>query len=212
MHAAHRTVASVALAVLTAAPAVTVAGCRRGHDRTPDATADSPDAARPAAAPAAPASTPVADGSTAPLTVSDIDRWQRGMAAELEAVRAAATQRAHATSANDSLTATAATTETATRAAGARAAGVDERRYQQLRTALSAVAGYMTPLEQQMDVSKMPEAAVAQLRQSHDEDLARAAKSLPPDVVAALRPRAAALSAQELALTAERLKAAGMGH
>jgi hypothetical protein len=60
----------------------------------------------------------------------------------------------------------------------------------------------MSPLEQEMNVSAMPAPMVAEMRKGREEALARVTDGLPPDLVAALRPRAAALRAQQRALVA----------
>ena len=162
-----------------------------------------------AAPPAAAAAT--ADDPNAPLTVDDIDRWQRGMEAELQAVRDAGAQLARATSAGDSATAIFATNETSTRAAGAAAAGVGEGRYGTLRSSLSGVTRYMVPLAMEMDVSAMTPEMTTMMQESRDQSLAQASQGMPPEVLEALRPRAEALRRQEMALVGERLKAAGIG-
>jgi hypothetical protein len=106
----------------------------------------------------------------------------------------------------------AAMNETAPRSIGARAAGVDEGRYQQIRTTLSGIVGRMSPIEQGMDTSQMPATALAALKKSREQGLAQATAGLPPALVDTLRAHAAELRKQDLALTGERLKAAGMGH
>lgn len=191
-----------------------VTACGGKHDAaTADTAAAQPEtaAATPAAAPAAtaPASTSAAD---APLTVADIDRWQKGMAAELQAVQDAAKQLHDAKSGNDTVTAMFATNETSTLPAGAKAAGVDEERYKFIRSTLSTVVGEMSPISSEMNTKDMPPQMVAQLQQGRDQALARSTATMAPDVVAALKPRAAALRKQDLELTAARLKAAGAVH
>lgn len=184
------------------------AGCSSG-DQTDAAATDSA-AIADSTATVASAPAPSVESSQAPLAVADIDRWQKGMEAELEAVREAGVQLRNAKTSTDSLNALAATNEMSTRAAGARAAGVDEERYQRIRTTLSPVVGQMAPIEQEMDLSKAPASMVAELKKSRAEGLARVTSELPADLVEALRPRAAELRKQDLTLTAERLKAAGM--
>jgi hypothetical protein len=90
------------------------------------APADDASAAAPAAAPA--------DGGQKPLTVADIDRWDKGMAAELEAVHAAATRLDQAKTGNDTLTAMTDLQDMSTLEAGAQAAGVDRERYNLIRS------------------------------------------------------------------------------
>jgi hypothetical protein len=181
-----------------------------GRDSAAEAAPDSGASASTAST----ASTPSGDASStaAPLTVDDVDRWQRGMEAELQAVRDAGAKLRDARSGTDSMTAIAATTDMATRSAGAKAAGVDEDRYQRIRSTFSPLVGKLSPIEQEMNVSQMPAAMVAQLKQSRAQSLAQDTVGLAPALVDTLRARAAALRKQDLALTAERLKAAGMGH
>jgi hypothetical protein len=132
------------------------------------------------------------------------------MEAELQAVHDAATKLREAKSGADTATAMMAATDMGTRAAGAKAAGVDEERYQRIRTTFSGIVGQMSPIEQEMNVSQMPAAAVAELKKSREAGVAQATAGLAPEVVEALRTRAADLRKRDLALTAERLKAAGM--
>ena len=194
---------------LIATVAFTVACSRTESDAAPaDSAAVSSDSAPPTASAAA---APTAPATAASLTADDIDRWQKGMEAELEAVKKAGAQLKTAKSGEDTLTAVSATTDMSTRAAGAQAAGVDEERYQLIRSTLSTVVGQMTPIEQEMNVSGLPATAVADLKKAREAGLAQATAELSPQLVEALRPRAAALRKQDLTLTGERLKAAGAG-
>jgi hypothetical protein len=159
------------------------------------------------------AAQPADDGQTSPeasLTVADIDRWHRGMNAELVAVREAGMQFKAAKSANDSLSAMMAANETSTRAAGARGAGLDESRYGTLRSNMSSVVRYMVPLDVEMDIKDMPADIRTMMEKDREQTLARASSAFPPEVIEALRPRAVELRKQEMALVAERLRAAGM--
>ena len=144
------------------------------------------------------------------MTVEDIDRWARGMEGELEAVREAGRKLKAAKSGTDSLNAIMAANDMSTRAAGARAAGVAEDRYGLINSTLSSVVRYMAPLEAEMNVSQMPAEMVTAMKQNRDSAFARVSAPFPPAVVEAPRPRAEALRKQELALTGERLRAAGM--
>ena len=158
--------------------------------------------------------TPTATSSAAPTAAAlgpdDIDRWQRGMDAELETVRNAATQMKGAKNSTDSLNALFAANETSTRAAGAKAAGVDEARYQLITNTLASLAADMSPLEQEMDVTKMPASAIESMKHAREQSLASVSATLSPALVEAMRPRAAALRKQALTLAGERLKAAGL--
>jgi hypothetical protein len=190
--------------------ATVVAACSRSEQADSTDSAATADTAASASVTPAPASSP-ANNTPASLTADDIDRWQKGMDAELEAVKKAGADLRAAKTSNDTLTAMMAANDMSTRAAGAKAAGVDEERYQLIRTTLSSVVGQMAPLEQEMDVSKLPATAVAEMKKSREAGVAQATAELSPQLVEALKPRAAALRKQELTLTAERLKASGIG-
>ena len=178
-------------------------------DAAPDAAADTAtgDAAAEAAAPA---STPAADPGQAPMTVADIDRWDRGMAAELEAVHAAAAKRKDAKTADDTVAAMMAVQDGATAAAGAKAAGVDEERYKLIRDNLSAAATYLAPSIGGVDTTILSPAQRDEMRQENQAQLEQMKGMVPGDVVTALTPRAAELRTRQLELVAARLKGAGM--
>jgi len=146
-----------------------------------------------------------------PLAVADIDRWESGMDAELGAVRESAAALQRATTAGDSAMAIIALNEASTRAAGASGAGVEEERYLFIRNSFSAAVANLVPLEQVMDVKTMPTEMIAEVRRNREAALAGMSGTLPPELVAALRARAAELRMQELTLAGERLKAAGLG-
>ena len=189
--------------------AMALAACSRSEQVDNTDSAATADTTASASATPAPAPSP-ANNTPASLTADDIDRWQKGMDAELEAVKKAGADLAAAKTNNDSLTALMAANEMSTRDAGAKAAGVEGDRYQLIRTTLSSVVGQMAPLEQEMDVSKLPATAVAEMKKSREAGLAQATAELSPQLVEALKPRAAALRKQDLTLTAERLKASGV--
>jgi hypothetical protein len=176
---------------------------------TASAMAEQDSASAAAAAASTSGATSSAPPTAASLTVDDIDRWKRGMEAELAAVREAGTKLAAAKTGNDTLTAMTGTLETSTREAGAKAAGVDPERYNFIRSTLSSLTAYLAPLEMEMNVKDMPPAMVAQMKQNREQSLAQASAGVPPAVIDALRPRAAELRKQDLTLVGERLKAAG---
>ena len=190
--------------------ATLLAGCGGGDQPSAEDSAAAADSAASAAAPApeaAPA-TPTND-VTAPLTVADIDRWQKGMAAELKAVQDAGVQLKAAKTGNDTLTAMMGSNETATRTAGAGAAGVDEGRYGFIASELGALASALAPLDADMDVSKMPAPMVESMKQAREQQAAQLTPKYAPELVEALKPRAAELRKQQMALVGERLKAVG---
>ena len=158
---------------------------------------------------APPASDASAD-APAPVTVSDIDSWQKGMAAELEVVRAAGTKLKEAKTPDDTLSAMMGMQEMATQEAGARAAGLELERYKFVNSELSAAVSYLTPQLGGIDTTMLSPAQRDELRESNAAQLKQMEDRVPPDVVEALRPRAAELRKQSLELVAERLKSAGV--
>ena len=201
------------LVAALAATLLSAAACGSGDDAAEDTLAaiegDQSAMTAPTSAPAA-AAAPTADAN-APLTVDDIDRWQRGMEAELAAVREAGASLARATTSADSATAIFAANDMATRDEGARGAGVDEARYGRIAGTLSDLAGLMAPLSATMSVEGMSADMQKQMQEGRDRSLAEASKQVPAEVLEALRPRAEALRRQALELVGERLKAAGIG-
>jgi hypothetical protein len=173
--------------------------------------ADSADAADPgdtvAEAPVSAATPTPANPTTAPLGVEDIDRWQRGMAAELEAVHQAAARLKGARTGEDTLSAMMGMNDMSTATAGAKAAGVDEERYKLIRSDLSAAAGYLAPQLGGVDTTMLSPAQRDEMRQGNEAQLKQMEDRVPPAVIEALRPRAADLRKQDLELTGERLKA-----
>lgn len=210
-----RSTVRAAVWVLTAS---LLAGCGGSGERDADDAADSAaetaaesEAAESEAAPPPAAAPSAAEQTSAPLAVEDIDRWQRGMEAELTAVREAGAKLRSAKTGADTLSAMMGANDMTTRDAGAAAAGLSSERYQFVRTTLSSAVGSLSPLEQEMKVSDMPPAMVEQMKQAREAGLAQLATAVPPAVLDALRPRAGALRKQDLTLTGERLKAAGAG-
>ena len=192
-----------------------VAACG-GDDRSAreaDAAAD--EAAEAEATPAAdaagtPAPAPAAAGAaTRPLDVADIDRWQKGMAGELDAVRAASEKLKTARTGEDTLSAMMGVQESSTREAGAKAAGVDVERYGFLRSNLSAAASYLAPHLGGIDTTMLSPAQRDEMRQMNEAQIQQLEKDVPRSVIDALRPRAETLRKQDLELVGARLKAAG---
>ena len=210
MHRVHRRLTHAVLAAALLAVACKPAERAESGDDSAAATDSATVAGQSSASSAAATTaTPGETSAGASMTVADIDRWQRGMEAELAAVRDAGKQLKAAKTANDTMSAMMAANETSTRAAGAKAAGVDENRYGVIVSTLSSVAVYMAPIEQEMNVKDMPPEMVAQMKQGREQSLERASAGIPKDVLDALRPRAAELRKQDLTLAGERLKAAG---
>jgi hypothetical protein len=174
--------------------------------------APSEDAAPPqdASTDVAPAAAP-ADPRQQPMTVADIDRWERGMAAELKAVQAAGEKRKSAKTGDDTVSAMMAVQDQATLETGAKAAGVDGERYNLIRSTFSAAASYLAPSVGGIDTTGLTPAQRADIRAGNAAQLERMKDLVPPDVVSALTPRAADLRTKDLELTAARMKGTGMG-
>jgi hypothetical protein len=144
------------------------------------------------------------------VTVPDIDSWQKGMAAELEVVRAAGTKLKEAKTADDTLSAMMGMQEMATQEAGAKAAGLELERYKFVNSELSAAVSYLTPQLGGIDTTMLSPAQRDELRESNAAQLKQMEDRVPADVVEALRRRAPELRKQSLGLAAERLKSAGV--
>lgn len=166
--------------------------------------------AGPAGDTSAASSSPATNTGPKPLTVADIDRWEKGMAAELEAVRAAGARLKEAKTGDDSLSAMMGVQETTTTPAGARAAGVDEERYKQIRSDLSTAATYLAPSVGGIDTTMLSQEQRDVMRHDNLAQLEEMKDRVPPDVVKALAPRAVELRTKNLELVAARLKGAGV--
>jgi hypothetical protein len=171
--------------------------------------ADPPDSVAETPAPAATSPTP-SNPDAAPLSAEDIDRWQRGMTAELEAVHQAAAKLKNARTGEDTLSSMMAMQEMSTLSAGAKAAGVGEERYKRIRSDLSAAASYLAPQLGGVDTTMLSPAQREEMRQGNESQLKQMEDRVPPAVIEALRPRAAELRKQDLELVGARLKGAGM--
>jgi hypothetical protein len=205
----HSMSAAVPILVLTA-----FAGACGGKDvETKDSgeAASPPEQAAEAEAPqsAQPAETP-GQAVNAPLTRDDIARWEKGMDGELQAVREAAAKLKSARSSEDTLNAMMGVQEMATLEAGAKAAGLDPERYKFVRSNLSAVVGYLTPQLGGIDTTMLSPAQREELRQTNQAQIERMQQEVPPEVVAALKPRARELRKKDMELVGARLKGAGM--
>src|SRR5688500_908135 len=186
---------------------ITLAACsRESADQTEQATEERPAASSPAEEPAR---TNTAQASnTDEVSVDDIDRWQRGMEAELQATREAAAKLAQAKDDNEKLEALQAATEMGTIDAGADAAGVDHDRYRRIRNHFSNAVSQLSPIEMEMDVSQMPAEVVEQMKQARAAGVSQLESQLPADVLETLKARAAELRQQDKSLVAERMKVA----
>jgi hypothetical protein len=134
--------------VAVTASGLLLAGLYACGSRDAKSDADTAAAASTDSAPAqdvstdAPQSSVAADPGQKPLTVADIDRWEKGMAAELEAVNAAGAKRKAAKTGDDTLSAMMAVQDQATMEIGAKAADVEGERYNLIRSTFSTAASY----------------------------------------------------------------------
>jgi hypothetical protein len=142
--------------------------------------------------------------------VEDIERWEKGMAAELAAVQEAGAKLASARSGEDTLSAMMGVQEMTTTPAGARAAGVDDERYNVMRSDLSAAVAYLTPHIGGIDTTLLSAAQREEMRQMNTAQLKQLEGTVPAEVVEALKPKAEALRKKQIELAGARLKGAGM--
>ena len=186
--------------------AVAVAAC--GGDAPKD---DSPSQAAASAVQAEPpASSQSADPISAPLSVEEIERWEKGMAAELAAVRGSGAKLASARTGEDTLSALMGVQEMSTTPVGAEAAGMDQERYKTVRSNLAAAVAYLTPHLGGIDTTMLSVAQREEMRQMNAAQLKQLEGAVPPEVVEALKPKAEALRKKEIELAGARLKGAGM--
>ena len=189
---------------------VLLAGCWGGAGK--DETHDEADADTAGDAPASAPDTAGQTGSASsvPLSVEDIERWEKGIAAELAAVQEAGVKLKSAKTGEDTLSALMGVQEMTTTPVGARAAGLDEARYSVVRSDLSAATAYLTPQLGGIDTTMLSPAQREEMRQMNTAQLKELEGRVPAAVVEALKPRAEALRKKDLELTGARLKGAGM--
>jgi hypothetical protein len=161
--------------------------------------ADAPDASRQSANP-----------SSAPLSAEDIGRWEKGMAAELAAVREAGAKLGSARTGEDTLSALMGVQEMSTTPVGAEAAGMDQERYQTVRSNLAAAVAYLTPHLGGIDTTMLSVAQREEMREMNAAQLRQLEGAVPAEVIEALKPKAEALRKKEIELAGARLKGAGM--
>jgi hypothetical protein len=169
----------------------------------PEPTVDAPDTAAPAAQPSE---------ASRPVTVDDIERWQKGMGAEKQALQSVAAKVKAAKTTEEKLNLMGETHELSTAPAGADAAGLDEARYNFVRSKLSDAVKWLAPFElgSTMDSTLIPPSQQAQIERDREDYFQKMAWALPADVVEALKPRAVELRKQDLELAVERIRASGM--
>jgi hypothetical protein len=192
--------------------ALVLAACGgKEKDADPETTADSASeaaAAQPSSEQDVQASTE--NPITAPLTVDDIGRWEKGMAGELKAVQEAGDKMKTAHTNEDTLSAMMGVQEMNTQQAGAQAAGLELERYKFVRSNLSAVAQYMTPALGGIDTTMLSQSQREEMRRDNEAQIQRMQAEVPADVVEAMRPRAVELRTKSMELVGARLKGAGM--
>lgn len=191
------------LAGLACVLAFTLVACGGGDS-------DVEDEAPPVASPRAEAEAGPTGSGTTPVTLADLDAWEKGMTAELQAVRDAGARMKGAKTNADSLAALMGVQETVTQEVGAGASGLDLERYRFVRSELSAAVSYLTPHLGGIDTTMLSPEQRAELRASNEEQLRRMQERVPAEVIEALRPRAEKLRKQNLELVAARLESAGI--
>ena len=172
-------------------------GDTRRNDPPAEAAADVPETDAP---------NPVA----APLSVEDIGRWEKGMAAELATVQESGAKLLSARSGEDTLAALMGVQEMTTTPVGAKAAGMDRERYRTVRSNLAAAVSYLTPHLGGLDTTMLSVAQREEVRVMNAAQLKQLEGAVPAEVVEALRPRAETLRKKEIELAGARLKGAGM--
>jgi hypothetical protein len=191
---------------------VLLSACGR-KDANPDTSAEtaSGEAAASTESPStSQTSQPASNPTSAPLTTTDIQRWEKGLDGEMQAVEEAAAKFKSARTSEDTLNAMMGVQEMSTREAGAKAAGLDPERYGFIRSNLSAVVGYLTPALGGIDTTMLSQAQRDELRQENEAQLQRMQQDVPAEVVEAIRPRAEELRKKDMELVGARLKGAGM--
>jgi hypothetical protein len=191
---------------------VLLSACGR-KDANPDTSAEtaSGEAAASTESPStSQTSQPASNPTSAPLTTTDIQRWEKGLDGEMQAVKEAAAKFKSARTSGDTLNAMMGVQEMSTREAGAKAAGLDPERYGFIRSNLSAVVGYLTPALGGIDTTMLSQAQRDELRQGNEAQLQRMQQDVPAEVVEAIRPRAEELRKKDMELVGARLNGAGM--
>jgi hypothetical protein len=173
-----------------------------------DAPRDEPAAEAAAEAGEPDASSRSANPTSAPLSVEDIERWEKGMAAELAAVQEAGTKLKSAKNSEDTLSALMGVQEMTTTPVGAEAAGMDRERYNTVRSNLGEAVAYLTPHLGGIDTTMLSVAQREEMRAMNAAQLKQL--ELPAEVIEALKPKADALRKKEIELAGARLKGAGM--
>lgn len=203
----HPTILAMALAALLAA-------CARSetpNEGASESQGESADTIREAHQHAhAPSPDRAAASSSQGPTVADIDRWQRGMAAERKALQEVAAKLAAAARNDEAarLEAVNASLEMNTLDAATAAAGLDGESYRRIRSTFSDAVSQLSPMEMEMDLRSTPGHMVEQFRQSREQSAAQLSAKLPPEVFAALKARAAELRQLDKELTLDRLRIA----
>ena len=195
-----------------------LAACGGGGDGEADtaAMADTSSSASAAEAPAAGASASAVD---APLTASDLDAYEKGVAREVEVIEAAGKDLAAAKSATDTMSALGKAMEHETKSAGAQAAGIPIDRYRHITTTVDGWLGGASmdePLKKQLDESETSIASLPadqqaamktnleQQRKELETMRTRREESIPEGIREALRTRGPQLDALRQRLVAAR--------
>jgi pyruvate/2-oxoglutarate dehydrogenase complex dihydrolipoamide acyltransferase (E2) component len=146
----------------------------------------------------------------APLAAEDIDRWDKGMEAELNAVRQGQEKLKIARTQEDSVNAMLEVQETAEE--GGKAAGLDPERYRFVDTKLSDLASSLsswTGSDTTSDTTGVEGAVGEEMRRMQEAAIQNASEEVPPEVVEAMKPRADELNQKSRHLSSEQLKIIG---
>lgn len=175
-----------------------------------EAPKDEPPAETAPEAGASDASGPSPNPVSAPISVEDIERWEKGMAAELAAVLQSGGKLENAGTGEDTLSALMGVQEMTTTPVGAEAAGMDQERYKTVRSNLAAAVAYLTPHLGGVDTTMLSVAQREEMRAMNAAQLKQLEGTVPAEVIEALKPKAEALRRKEIELAGARLKSAGM--
>ncbi len=201
--------------------AALLAACAGGGDG--EGNAEDSAAAAESAAAAVPATPPSMQGAPtdAPLTVADLDAYEKGVAREIEVIDAAAKDLGAAKSSTDTLAALGKAMEHETRAAGAAAAGVPIDRYRTISTTVDGWLGGASmdePMRKQLDdsekgIADLPadqqaamKANLAERRKELEQMRETREAGIPAEIREALRTRGPRLDSLRTGLVAARFR------
>lgn len=192
-------------------------GC--GRKDAAEETSSSDEAPAAASTTAEPTGASAGDPQPTRLSAADLDAYEKGVQAQLDAVQQASEKLKTAKTANDTLSAIGDALPANTQQVAARAAGMELERWKvmagQVETVLQARAGsaMVSQMAEQMgDTASLSAEARAQLRTNLEQAKGQAAQqeaqayaSLPPDLVETFKARAPHLDSLRLRLAAAQM-------